>query len=37
MNQFKTLAEARSAYDALAAELADTQQKLTKMAGLESE
>jgi chromosome segregation ATPase len=37
MNQFKTLAEARGAYDTLAAELADTKQKLTKMPELESE
>ena len=37
MNTFKTLAEARTAYQAVAAELADTQQKAAKMAELEAQ
>jgi hypothetical protein len=37
MNQFKTLAEARGAYDTLAAQLADTQQKLGRMGELEAD
>jgi len=37
MNQFKTLAEARSAYDVLAAQLADTQQKMVEMTELETQ
>ena len=37
MNAFKTLAEARGAYDTLAAELADSQQKVTKIGELEAQ
>jgi len=37
MNTFKTLAEARGAYDTLAAELADTKKKLDTIAELEAQ
>src|ERR1700756_3128769 len=37
MNTFKTLAEARGAYDQLAAELAETQNKVANMAVIEAQ
>ena len=37
MNQFKTLAEARGAYEQLAAELAETQKKTSQMAEIEAQ
>jgi hypothetical protein len=37
MNEFKTLAEARNAYQTLAAEMAETQKKLTNLAELEAQ